>query len=786
MTISRPEERPALSGRLPAAALLVFLLAACRTTYPVRRPLPSPPPTPTSTARIVEAPKPKPPDEPKESSVARPPAPEPPPVAAPPARSVEAGPRTIRPAPPLDAPGSLRVALATDRDRLRIGGFDETYRFRIDSGELVLRAPIEASIRNGAAPAPTSWRLQVASFTDRAKSDENATAATAQLGLPARVGDASIAGTYPVLVGEFPTREAAIAARTRVASLAGSFPVATTDVPPGEAAFELEDVRGDRFRVAGREIDILPAEGANATWGGDSWRGALRVRVGTKGKLHLLNVLPLEAYLPGVVPAEMGPKQFGEIEALKAQAIAARSYALRRKGESQAEGYDLCATPRCQVYKGMAAEDPLTTRAVVETAGMVVTWQGKIADTLFTSTCGGHTDAVSNVFPERSEPYLVAVPCSIEGKMLPPITGAAGPSGSEAFARGAAFGRWLEARGIHAPRELGVDYVFAASNAIRRSLGAPPLPGRPKGLGRNVLVPALLEAFRLGDAARVLDRGPDRILLAGDAGDDELYARSVELLRRFGWDVFALDGPPAGRLPLTDWLSLAGGIAESVGILDRIEGRLLPDPANGWMIRPNGGGAEWIPPAGGRPWLLWWKNAGQFAGTPSLTPKAIDRVVAWAAGPELLALGVERSEAGGGADRDSSWSRWVRRFRKSQLLAKIRERKQIPDLVSLEVLSRSDTGRITKLRIETGGEPLVLRGLDIRFHLDLPESLAAIVPAAPIGDDPTWLFLGRGWGHGVGLCQWGAYGMALAGHDHRAILARYFPGTELRQLEEPK
>ena len=58
-----------------------------------------------------------------------------------------------------------------------------------------------------------------------------------------------------------------------------------------------------------------------------------------------------------------------------------------------------------------------------------------------------------------------------------------------------------------------------------------------------------------------------------------------------------------------------------------------------------------------------------------------------------------------------------------------------------------------------------------------------VVPLAPPDREPEWLFLGRGWGHGVGLCQWGAFGLALAGEKAPAILGRYFPGTKLERLE---
>jgi stage II sporulation protein D len=687
----------------------------------------------------------------------------------------------IVPAPVVDPDGSIRVGIALERERIRVGAFGETWLLRGSGGAIELRAPIEAvpvAGRDGEA----SWYLQIASMSERPAAEAVAAATGTELGLPTRVADAGISGRHPVLVGPYPTREAALELRSRVPTLSSAFPVAQVD-SSAEVGISLQDVRGERWLVAGREVDLAPGDGTPANFGGDPYRGVFRFRIGTRGRLHLVDLLPLEEYLKGVVPAEMGPKQFGELEALKAQAVAARSYAIRRRGESANEGYDLCATPRCQVYKGISAEDPLTSRAVTETAGLVVSFEGKVADTLFTSTCGGATEDVSNVFPDRSEPYLAGVSCRIEEKSLPPIEGSAGPGDDEASARGGAFGRWLEARGVRLPRELDADFVLAASNVIRKESGAPPLPGRPTGTSRSILLPALLETFRLSEASEILDRRPDRARLAPLAGGDERLARSVELLRRFDWDVVPVDGAPAESLSLDGWLALAAFAAEQTGLLERVDGRLLPEPLAGWMLRP-ATGPEWVPVRTSRPWLLWLRSGSRWSGAPRLTPSPIDRATAWVDGAELLGLAVELADAGDPADRDSSWSRWTRRFRKSQLLGKIRERKPIADLAGFEVVGRSATGRITSLEVRTGGEPLLLRGLDIRFALDLPESLAAIVPAAPIDGEPTWLFLGRGWGHGVGLCQWGAYGMALAGHDFREILAHYYTGTTVRPLSD--
>src|SRR6185369_41703 len=102
-----------------------------------------------------------------------------------------------------------------------------------------------------------------------------------------------------------------------------------------------------------------------------AYRGAIEVSGNTRRTLTVVNELPLEEYLRGVVPNELSPTTFGQIEALKAQAVAARTYIERNLGQFKDEGYDICATDACQVYFGVRTEDALATQAIVETRGVV-------------------------------------------------------------------------------------------------------------------------------------------------------------------------------------------------------------------------------------------------------------------------------------------------------------------------------------------------------------------------------------------------------------------------------
>jgi SpoIID/LytB domain protein len=123
-------------------------------------------------------------------------------------------------------------------------------------------------------------------------------------------------------------------------------------------------------------------------------------------KLTLVNTVPLEQYLYAVVPSEM-PKTWLP-EALKAQAVAARSYALAVRKPTGL--FDVYADTRSQVYGGVNAEAPTTTAAVDATAAGVLTYDGRIALTYFSSTSGGRTAAIGDAWKSPPVPYLVSVP----------------------------------------------------------------------------------------------------------------------------------------------------------------------------------------------------------------------------------------------------------------------------------------------------------------------------------------------------------------------------------------
>ncbi|MBC7928989.1 MAG: SpoIID/LytB domain-containing protein, partial [Rubrivivax sp.] len=146
------------------------------------------------------------------------------------------------------------------------------------------------------------------------------------------------------------------------------------------------------------------------------YRGRLEVFANTRGTLTVVNVVALEDYVRGVVPNELSPGGWPELEALKAQAVAARTYTVSNIGRFQREGFDLTPDTRSQVYGGRATEHPFTDRAVSETRGRVATFKGVPINAFYTSTCGGRTEDAHNIFGGDAVPYLRGRECALESK----------------------------------------------------------------------------------------------------------------------------------------------------------------------------------------------------------------------------------------------------------------------------------------------------------------------------------------------------------------------------------
>jgi stage II sporulation protein D len=186
-----------------------------------------------------------------------------------------------------------------------------------------------------------------------------------------------------------------------------------TDITFGIELIDSKIVVGDQL-FESEQITIFPDEPHVFNLNGEDYRGLLKLIINPeKGSFDVINILPIEPYLAGVVGAEM--PDYWEPEALKAQAIAARTYCLFTKNRfGKNRSWDLNKTAAHQVYRGISAESTQVWNAVNQTKGEVLICEQDDTEDIFpayySSTCGGHTENSRNVFGDFYKP-LRGVPC---------------------------------------------------------------------------------------------------------------------------------------------------------------------------------------------------------------------------------------------------------------------------------------------------------------------------------------------------------------------------------------
>jgi stage II sporulation protein D len=268
---------------------------------------------------------------------------------------------------------------------------------------------------------------------------------------------------------------------------------------------------------------------------GRTYRGIVEI-VRDPAGITLVNRLPLESYLLGVVSAEMGRRNLAEFEALKAQTVVSRTYALRNLRRRAALGFDLHAGVADQVYSGSGSETPEGLEAVRSTRGMVLTHQGAPIDAFYFSTCGGQTADGVEAFRAASRPYL---------RSFPDVDG----SGA-AYCRISPRYRWRE--------EWTGDALRAT---LRRTL--PPatgVPGDQVGEVRDVWVAQRTGSGRVGRLAITLRS--NQVMVDGPAVRQVLRPASGELLRSAA---FALTTTGAGH-GITRLVAEGSGAGHGVGL----------------------------------------------------------------------------------------------------------------------------------------------------------------------------------------------------------------------------
>jgi stage II sporulation protein D len=535
-----------------------------------------------------------------------------------------------------------------------------------------------------------------------------------------------------------------------------------------------------------------------------AYRGRLEVFADTKGTLTVVNVVGLEAYLRGVVPKELGPAEWPQLEALKAQAVAARTYAVSNIGRFRPQGFDLTPDTRSQVYGGRSVEHLLTDRAISETKGRVATYKGRPINAYYTSTCGGRTEDGENIFGGEAEPYLRGRECALDAaeQFAPHRLRSSRPAPNVTRAEHASAPRdaaLLSVQGFALPSRLSDEWLAApvtqeesrAFFARVAQLARQPLPftgddaTRPAGFA-SALASALDGESRGAALLGVADI--DYLLSFRDA--DEVPARNradVAAMLREGHLALFPDATLRPRLPLTRARALraVAHALEARGLFKLQKATARPSAEGSLVLRNASGKGPDRTLSVGPDAFLFRAFGEELYQLRELSVVGGEQVAFHTdAGGRADYVEVRPTASGAAADRFSKQSNWAETLTPSGVLSRLgRTAAGVGTITDLRVRRRGVSGRVLDLEVVGTNGTAHVRGGRVRSALELPEQLFVIDREYDdAGRVSRFTFVGRGWGHGVGMCQVGAYGLARAGLSYDKILKSFYTGISVSKL----
>lgn len=219
-------------------------------------------------------------------------------------------------------------------------------------------------------------------------------------------------------------------------------------------------------------------------------------------------------------------------------------------------------------------------------------------------------------------------------------------------------------------------------------------------------------------------------------------------------------------------------LMELLHVVEVVDGRFAAVDGGALMVH-EGGEARRFPVAG--PLATFRGRAGAMRAAPlAMVPG--DHLRLYLRAGVLVAVLQEVEPSGAAYDRSSRYSSWRRYRTDAELRRLVAERYPEVDFRELELGERGRSGRVARMTVVGSARSVEVEGLAIRWTLDLPDTLFTAKRLAPPDGEKGWLFTGRGLGHGVGLCQVGAYGMGLRGHSYADILTHYYSGVSVGSL----
>lgn len=672
----------------------------------------------------------------------------------------------------------VRVGLLSDQRSVSFDRIEGGYFVVADSGPLVIRRGFTVSAP--LSDSPVTYAVQVAAVSDKESAQTLAGRIATDTSQRSDLSFDAGPSLYRVLVGVFPDEDAARPLREQLTSRGYAKDMLIVKRPgdqPFQKTLKLVDDEGDSYTLSTASLLVQPVTAETVRIGEKHYRGAARVWINSRGLINEINELNMEDYVRGVVPNEMGPKFFDELEGLKAQALAARTYVISRLGDFSSEGFDICPTPACQVYGGFSTEDPLSDQAVRETAGMIITYEGKPIDALYTSTCGGETSDVGIMFPTRHEPYLKRARC-VELDLVTIAGRADGPllTDIQGDARLFATVAGLRETNSWSSHEVA-EAVTAAARLAGMTLAQTAAPASSR---RADVLTYLAGAWDLAPAARALTLPEDRKYFFPTTASDTPAQLAAAFLIKYGvtpaQSVDRIDmsaAMPREELYalLFSWLHEYEAVRETTGKILAIDGRTISFKAAGksW---------KFTLPAGIPAFRKVQERVQESRSIPVLIGDRAS-VYQWR-NDTPFAVVVQANYDGASFDRTASFANWTRTYRADDLVKSIASRNAIQQLVDLQPVRVDESSRVAELNVVAeGGRVITLKGLPIRWSLGVPDNLFRIVKSKDPDGMDRYTFFGKGWGHGVGMCQVGAYGMAFRGWTAEQIVKRFYTGVEI-------
>lgn len=528
---------------------------------------------------------------------------------------------------------------------------------------------------------------------------------------------------------------------------------------------------------------------------GKAYRGKIEVFVNSRGSLTVVNVVPLEEYLLGVVPSELS---LPAIEAQKAQAVAARTYAVANINGFATQGFDVRPDVWSQVYKGVSIETAMGTRAVRETAGMIATHGGKPIMAYYTSTCGGRTENSENVF-DHSEPYLRGVECSLEGRrhfepfMLrtarvpAKLRDEANLELVRLMSMLAVNGYSLTANQLSDEWFEDAPTVGEISNWMNNLAGrfGKTFPNVTANTAKPVELAALLSSFLYTPGAPdtlMSDSDVNYHLAFDDAGEIPLNRRAeIAMLMRDGYFTLRPDLTLQPNRPFSrgKMLRLIRQIMEKQKWMPQFQSGTTRPSADGKLVLRVGRTDR---PLTVRPDVFLFRQFGADmyqVKEAALVGGEEVRYQTDASGA-VWYLEIVPTTTPTVAENASPFTNWRETLSAGAVQQRLsRYVRGIGTLYDVNVKTRGYSRRATEIEIIGSNGTKTLKGGRIRSALRLREQLF-VIDKRYSGDRVTsYTFTGRGWGHGIGMCQYGAFGLAKMGVKFDDIIRHYYTGVDV-------